>query len=217
MRSQVLLTVSLVFFCSNVFAEDTGDPIDIWYRGFLMLQSAEERIKTGDRLGGLNKLDEAFSILKQLPLEHPEFQSDTVNERLRLIANRRYRLAGVIKKRAPTRMERLEAELESLRDQSKQLQKRREAIELEIDELRDRERILPPPLPRFHERTDDEEGLFRAPYPDPKLFPDGRTEVESDEGTKFIIEPESPASKPVPDHWIPKPFEDETFYLIPLM
>lgn len=70
-------------------AQDSLDPSDIWYRGFLLVQSAEELENQGDFLGSLNKLTEAKPLYDHLAQAFPNFQPEIVRERRHLIAEKR--------------------------------------------------------------------------------------------------------------------------------
>ncbi|MEX2579513.1 MAG: tetratricopeptide repeat protein [Verrucomicrobiales bacterium] len=70
-------------------AQDGLDPMDIWYRGFLLVQSAQEFEKNGKYLEALNKLTEAKPFYDHLAQDFPDFQPEIVKERRHLIAEKR--------------------------------------------------------------------------------------------------------------------------------
>lgn len=70
-------------------AEDGLDPSDIWYRGFLLVQSAQELEARGKALEALNKLNEAKPLYDHLAQHFPDFQPEIVRDRRHLIAEKR--------------------------------------------------------------------------------------------------------------------------------
>lgn len=83
-----LLVFSLSFF-SVVRAQDGLDPSDIWYRGFLLVQAAQELEAQGKHLEALNKLTEAKPLYDHLAQQFPDFQPEIVKDRRHLIAEKR--------------------------------------------------------------------------------------------------------------------------------
>ena len=77
------------------------DPSDIWYRGFLLVQAAEDLEKRGKLLEALNKLTEAEPLYGHLGRQFPEFQPEIVKQRRHLIAEKRTELKE--RMRAPSR------------------------------------------------------------------------------------------------------------------
>ena len=82
-------------------AQDVGlEPMDIWYRGFLLVQAGEELKKQGQYLEALNKLTEAKPLFDHLAQTYPEFQTEMVRERRHLIAENRDELKHLMRQNA---------------------------------------------------------------------------------------------------------------------
>ena len=79
--------------------QESLDPMDIWYRGFLLVQAGEELEAQRDYLGALNKLTEAKPLFDHLGQAFPEFQTEMVRERRHLIEEKRDSLKQLM--RAP--------------------------------------------------------------------------------------------------------------------
>lgn len=85
-----LLLWSSLFFCiSTGRAQEGLDPSDIWYRGFLLWQSAQELEAQGKYLDALNKLTEAKPLYDHLAQQFPDYQPEIIRERRHLIAEKR--------------------------------------------------------------------------------------------------------------------------------
>jgi tetratricopeptide (TPR) repeat protein len=78
---------SLVTFSTR--AQEALDPNDIWYRGFLLVQSAQDLEGKGKYLDALNKLNEAKPLYDHLAQQFPDFQPEIVRDRRHLIAEKR--------------------------------------------------------------------------------------------------------------------------------
>ena len=76
-------------FFSSARAQDSLDPSDIWYRGFLLVQAAQELETQGKHLEALNKLTEAKPLYDHLAQQFPDFQPEIVKDRRHLIAEKR--------------------------------------------------------------------------------------------------------------------------------
>lgn len=76
--------LSLCVF-SAATAQERLEPSDIWYRGFLLVQSAQELEAKGKHLEALNKLNEAKPLYDHLFQQFPDFQPSIVRERRHLI------------------------------------------------------------------------------------------------------------------------------------
>jgi tetratricopeptide (TPR) repeat protein len=70
-------------------AQEALDPNDIWYRGFLLVQSAQDLEGKGKYLDALNKLNEAKPLYDHLAQQFPDFQPEIVRDRRHLIAEKR--------------------------------------------------------------------------------------------------------------------------------
>lgn len=96
-RVAVLAASGLALLGSAGKAQEGLDPSDIWYRGFLLVQAAEELENQKQYLGALNKLTEAQPLYNHLAQAFPEFQPEIVRERRHLIANKRDELKQVMR------------------------------------------------------------------------------------------------------------------------
>lgn len=70
-------------------AQEGLDPNEIWYRGFLLVQSAQDLEAKGRYLEALNKLNEAIPIYDHLAQQFPDFQPEIVRDRRHLNAEMR--------------------------------------------------------------------------------------------------------------------------------
>ena len=86
-----------VFVGSPLKSQEGLDPSDIWYRGFLLVQAAEELEEQKQYLGALNKLTEAQPLFNHLAQAFPEFQPEIVRERRHLIAEKRDEMKQVMR------------------------------------------------------------------------------------------------------------------------
>lgn len=233
MKNLVLLLVGCFLVSGNLLSEEREDPTDIWYRGFLATQKAEELVRQEEFLQSLSALNEAFNHYKQLALRHPEFHAENVRDRLQQTAEDRIQIKASIKSAVEAedetaqKVNRLEAELEELKNQLRELRKRRELLDRELEELEGAQgevdlgfnldwqgRIE---LPSLHELLDKrEKGLFSGSFLESELFPDGRVELEDEDGTKVVIK-EPATSRTIPENWIPRLYDGEMTYLIPLV
>jgi Tfp pilus assembly protein PilF len=93
------VSCSLVFSVFSSRAQEGLNPSDIWYRGFLLVQSAQELEAQGKFLDALNKLTEAKPLYDHLAQQFPDFQPEIVKERRHLIAEKRDELKSSM--RAP--------------------------------------------------------------------------------------------------------------------
>lgn len=84
---------------STLRAQEGLDPSDIWYRGFLLVQAAQELESQGKHLEALNKLTEAKPLYDHLAQQFPQFQPEIVRDRRHLIAEKRDELKTAM--RAP--------------------------------------------------------------------------------------------------------------------
>lgn len=94
------LLLCLTFF-SPARAQDSLDPSDIWYRGFLLVQAAQELETQGKHLEALNKLTEAKPLYDHLAQQFPDFQPEIVKDRRHLIAEKRDELKTAMRKPQP--------------------------------------------------------------------------------------------------------------------
>ncbi len=83
----VLLLASTFRPCAT--AQEGLDPSEIWYRGFLLVQAAQDLEAKGKTLDALNKLTEAKPLYDHLAQQFPDFQPEIVRERRHLIAEKR--------------------------------------------------------------------------------------------------------------------------------
>ncbi len=95
--ASLLLFTALPF--SAAHAQDGLDPSDIWYRGFLLVQAAQELETQGKYLESLNKLAEAKPLYDHLAQQFPDFQPEIVKDRRHVIAEKRDELKTAM--RAP--------------------------------------------------------------------------------------------------------------------
>lgn len=65
------------------------EPDDWWYRGFLLVRSAEELESQGKNLEAWNKLNEAEPIFTHLAQRFPDFRPEIIKARRHLIAEKR--------------------------------------------------------------------------------------------------------------------------------
>ncbi len=70
-------------------AQESLDPSDIWYRGFLLVQAAQDHEAKGKYLEALNTINEAKPLYDTLAEQFPEFQPEIVRDRRHLIAEKR--------------------------------------------------------------------------------------------------------------------------------
>lgn len=83
----LLLCITSLF--STARAQEGLDPSDIWYRGFLLVQAAQEDEARGKYLDALNKLNEAKPLYDHLAQQFPDFQPEIVKDRRHVIAEKR--------------------------------------------------------------------------------------------------------------------------------
>ncbi|MDF1823313.1 MAG: hypothetical protein P1U68_01650 [Verrucomicrobiales bacterium] len=142
MKILLISLLGLFFPGANLPGEESEDPADLWYRGFLAVQSAEELIQQEREPDGLNALDEAFSYFKRLILDYPEFHTEIVKDRIQQTAEDRFRLiktiskAGLSKERQSGEVKRLETELEELKTRLRKLREDREVLDRELQRIR---------------------------------------------------------------------------------
>ncbi len=86
-----------VFSGPSLRSQETVDPSEIWYRGFLLVQAAEELDNQKQYLGALNKLTEAQPLYNHLAQAFPDFQPEIVKERRHLIAEKRDELKQIMR------------------------------------------------------------------------------------------------------------------------
>jgi hypothetical protein len=98
--ASLLLCIACSF--SAVRAQDGLDPSDIWYRGFLLVQAAQELETQGKYLESLNKQTEAKLLYDHLAQQFPDFQPEIVKNRRHVIAEKRDELKTAM--RAPQAM-----------------------------------------------------------------------------------------------------------------
>ncbi len=95
-----LAALFLVPFGSFVRSQEVlNDPSDIWYRGFLLVQAAQDLEERGKYLDALNKLTEAQPFYDVLAQRFPDFQPEIVKDRRHLIAEKRDEMKQLL--RAP--------------------------------------------------------------------------------------------------------------------
>ena len=75
------LLLCLMPFFSSARAQDSLDPSDIWYRGFLLVQAAQELETQGKHLEALNKLTEAKPLYDHLA-QRPSIPKSSSRKRL---------------------------------------------------------------------------------------------------------------------------------------
>lgn len=91
----------LVSLWPHVGAQEVSlDPMDIWYRGFLLVQAGEEFQAQGQYLEALNKLTEAKPLFDHLAQKYPDFQTEMVRERRHLIAENRDTMKRLMRENA---------------------------------------------------------------------------------------------------------------------
>ena len=95
--ASLLLCITSLF--PSARAQDGLDPSDIWYRGFLLVQAAQELEAQGKYLDALNKLTEAKPLYDHLAQQFPDFQPEIVKDRRHVIAEKRDELKTAM--RAP--------------------------------------------------------------------------------------------------------------------
>lgn len=84
-------------------SQDDLKPDDVWQRGYLLVQAANDLEAQGRYLEALNKLNEATPFYNHLAQNFPEFYPDVVRDRRHLIAEQRDRLKTAMdaRNRAP--------------------------------------------------------------------------------------------------------------------
>ncbi|MEX2580274.1 MAG: hypothetical protein WD342_14545 [Verrucomicrobiales bacterium] len=221
-------------FCFSLLAGEERlskieDADDIWYRAFLkVFQSAEHFIEAGEPEDGMTELTQAFLYLKILALEHPEFQSEIVKEQLQLVAEKQHRLATGLQNTESRAVEKLEHELNELNARLRRLKDRRKELDKELEEFRKPETgaevgfqiegleplSISPERPSFHDRLDDgDEGLFSKPPILSELFPNQYDHAPEDQTKRTGAHP----AFPIPKNWIPRFYDGQMTYLIPLL
>ncbi len=75
------------------------DPGNLWYRGYLLVQKAEKLEEEGKYLEASNKLKEALAFYLQLRKHFPKFHQDIVQDRLRLMSEKRAELRQLLRER----------------------------------------------------------------------------------------------------------------------
>lgn len=83
------ISVTDAFVPTRLAAQEGLDPSEIWYRGFLLVQAAQDLESKGKALEALNKLTEAKPLYDHLAQNFPDFQPEIVRERRHLIAEKR--------------------------------------------------------------------------------------------------------------------------------
>lgn len=83
------ISVTGGFVPTRLAAQEGLDPSEIWYRGFLLVQAAQDLESKGKALEALNKLTEAKPLYDHLAQNFPDFQPEIVRERRHLIAEKR--------------------------------------------------------------------------------------------------------------------------------
>ncbi len=73
---------------SAATAQERLEPSDIWYRGFDLVQLANDMEAQGRPLEALNKLNEAKPLYDHLAEQFPDFQPEIVRERRQLIVKK---------------------------------------------------------------------------------------------------------------------------------
>lgn len=96
--------IVLSAFCATapITAQDALDPNEIWYRGFLLVQAAQDLEAKGKYLEALNKLNEAKPIYDHLAQQFPDFQPEVVRDRRALIAEKRDELKVAMRAPQPS-------------------------------------------------------------------------------------------------------------------
>jgi tetratricopeptide (TPR) repeat protein len=83
------ISVTVPVASPRLAAQEGLDPSEIWYRGFLLVQAAQDLEAKGRPLEALNKLTEAKPLYDHLAQQFPDFQPEIVRERRHLIAEKR--------------------------------------------------------------------------------------------------------------------------------
>lgn len=102
--ASLLLCITSLF--STARAQDGLDPSDIWYRGFLLVQAAQELEAQGKHLDALNKLNEAKPLYDHLAQQFPDFQPEIVKDRRHVIAEKRDELKTAMRAPQPQQPQR---------------------------------------------------------------------------------------------------------------
>lgn len=94
------ISVTGAFVPTRLAAQEGLDPSEIWYRGFLLVQAAQDLESKGKALEALNKLNEAKPLYDHLAQNFPDFQPEIVRERRHLIAEKRDELRASMRQAA---------------------------------------------------------------------------------------------------------------------
>lgn len=94
------ISVTGAFVPTRLAAQEGLDPSEIWYRGFLLVQAAQDLESKGKALEALNKLTEAKPLYDHLAQNFPDFQPEIVRERRHLIAEKRDELRASMRQAA---------------------------------------------------------------------------------------------------------------------
>lgn len=94
------ISVTGAFVPTRLAAQEGLDPSEIWYRGFLLVQAAQDLESKGKALEALNKLTEAKPLYDHLAQNFPDFQPEIVRERRHLIAEKRDELKASMRPEA---------------------------------------------------------------------------------------------------------------------
>ncbi|MBP6603655.1 MAG: hypothetical protein KA250_17710, partial [Verrucomicrobiales bacterium] len=93
----VMLLLSGTFLPHWGRSQEGLNPSDIWYRGFLLVQGAQEDEANRNYLEALNKLTEAKPLYDHLAQQFPDFQPEIVKDRRHLIAEKRDELKSAMR------------------------------------------------------------------------------------------------------------------------
>lgn len=97
-----LAAVVCIFVPSTGRSQGELDPEDLWYRGFLLVESAREKEVRGEYLAAFNQLGEAKQFFDFLATSFPEYLKEIVTERRHLNTEKREELKILMNQPKPS-------------------------------------------------------------------------------------------------------------------
>ncbi len=188
-----ILVLLAVFVCGGLLSADdkkAGDPNDIWYRAFVKAKQAKELEEKGEFLKAYQATEESFEGLKQLALLHGDFHPAILNPRLQLLAEQKEKLRRLIGRDGKAVDRSGDAANKALPDDQVKRQGQTGASE---KKLKDGAELGP-------EKREAKKGFVDENGVEYLLVPTGKVD-----------------SARIPKNWIPREFEGQMTYIIPLI